>query len=236
MGQAHRRADQAAEAEWPTRREVKAAAESARRVIWLVKKWMPMGGRGIGRPAPGCARPWRWNASPRPRLRSWFKEFDTNDNGELERDELSALLLYLHPEHPPDDALLDMLIEKATAVESFSISLRGSKDGAVSRMAAQKTVQTYDAYIRQKKKLDEIFTTHDADNVRHPPPPCAGGMGSAGRPGTASSAGRAGSAGGADGAGGAGGALLVLPHRARAAPGSAAPHRAPSRPPAVAVG
>lgn len=97
------------------------------------------------------------------KLDGWFKEYDLNDNGELDRAELTQLLLFLHPEHPPDDALLDMLIERATAVESYSLQLRGSKDGVVSRMAAEKTIQRHDAYIRQKETLDGIFTKHDKD-------------------------------------------------------------------------
>ena len=117
------------------------------------------------------------DASRRPRLRSWFKEFDLNQDGELDRDELKQLLLFLHPEYPPDDKLLDMLIERATSVESYSLNLSGSKDGRVSRMAAEKTIQRYDAYIRQKETLDDIFTKHDKDQVRlalpspAPPPP-----------------------------------------------------------------
>jgi len=59
--------------------------------------------------------------------------------------------------------LLDTLIERATAVESYSLSLRGSKDGTVSRLAAEKTIQRHDAYVRQKAMLDDIFTKHDAD-------------------------------------------------------------------------
>ena len=59
-----------------------------------------------------------------------------------------------------------MLIERATAVESYSLQLRGSKDGVVSRMAAEKTIQRHDAYIRQKETLDGIFTKHDKDFVR----------------------------------------------------------------------
>lgn len=117
------------------------------------------------------------DASRRPRLRSWFKEFDLNQDGELDRNELRQLLLVLHPEHPPDDKLLDMLIERATAVESYSLQLKGSKDGSVSRMAAEKTIQRFDAYIRQKETLDDIFMKHDKDEVRlalpspAPPPP-----------------------------------------------------------------
>ena len=119
------------------------------------------------------------DASRCPRLRSWFKEFDLNGNGELERDELSQLLLFLHPENSPTlntpqhEALLDMLIERATSVDSYSLQLRGTKHGTVSRMAAEKTVQRYDAFIRQKATLDDIFEKHDADHVRHTPLPHA---------------------------------------------------------------
>ena len=49
--------------------------------------------------------------SPSHRLNSWFSEFDTNHNGSLERDELRKLLRHLHPDCPPDEAILDTLIE-----------------------------------------------------------------------------------------------------------------------------
>lgn len=59
--------------------------------------------------------------------------------------------------------ILDRLIERSTAIESSSLQLPGNKDGAVSRMAAEKTVQRYNTYVRQKKKLGEIFRTYDTD-------------------------------------------------------------------------
>ena len=67
------------------------------------------------------------DANRRPRLRSWFKEYDLNEDGELDREELRQLLHFLHPAHPPDDPLLDMLIERATAVESYSLQAFGQE-------------------------------------------------------------------------------------------------------------
>ena len=96
-------------------------------------------------------------------MRRWYSQFDTNRNGVLERDELRALLQHLHPDHAPDEKMLDWLIERATAIESFSLQLSGSLHGAVSRLAIMKTVEKYDAVIRQKTRLDEIFRTADVD-------------------------------------------------------------------------
>lgn len=70
---------------------------------------------------------------------------------------------HLHPETPVEEEALDMLIERATAVESVSLRLRGDKDGVVSARHVGPTVQRYAAYVRQKKALDELFTKHDAD-------------------------------------------------------------------------
>ena len=43
-----------------------------------------------------------------------------------------------------------MLIERATAVESVSLRLRGDKNGVVSARHVAPTVQRFDAYVQQK--------------------------------------------------------------------------------------
>ena len=97
------------------------------------------------------------------KIEAWFEEFDKDQNGELERDELRHLLSHLFPEHPPDETWLDTLIERATAIESYSLQIRGDKDGAVSKLAVAKAVERYGAYTRQQTLLDDIFGTHDVD-------------------------------------------------------------------------
>lgn len=103
------------------------------------------------------------NKQLQQQIESWYSQFDTNRNGVLERDELRALLQHLHPDHAPDEKMLDWLIERATAIESFSLQLSGSLHGAVSRLAISKTVEKYDSVVRQKTRLDEIFGTADVD-------------------------------------------------------------------------
>lgn len=97
------------------------------------------------------------------KLDKWFEAFDSNNDGELNRDELRVLLTDLHPDNPPDEKMLDHLIERATAIESSSLTLAGRVDGTVGRASAMKTVERYDSYVRQKTKLDEIFGKHDVD-------------------------------------------------------------------------
>ena len=70
----------------------------------------------------------------------WFEAFDSNNDGELNRDELRVLLTDLHPDNPPDEKMLDHLIERATAIESSSLTLAGRVDGTVGRASAMKTV------------------------------------------------------------------------------------------------
>ena len=55
------------------------------------------------------------------RLNEWFQKFDTDKSGDLNRHELKQLLVHAHPDAPePSEEMLDMLIERATAVESGS--------------------------------------------------------------------------------------------------------------------
>eukprot|EP00966_Prymnesium_polylepis_P257350 5945079-Prymnesium_polylepis.1 len=49
---------------------------------------------------------------------AWFTTFDKNKSGVLERDQLKALLEHLNPGTSPDDAALDMLMQKATAIDT----------------------------------------------------------------------------------------------------------------------
>ena len=63
----------------------------------------------------------------------WFRDFDKNNDGKLQREELRALLAWMHPSRPPTDENLDYLIERATAVESSSLRLPGGGGGSAVR-------------------------------------------------------------------------------------------------------
>jgi len=100
-------------------------------------------------------------------LRDWFGRFDDNNDGRLQRDELRALLTHLEPESPPDEATLDMLIVKATSIESSSLTIRGNKNGSVDWHAVQETVLRFRDHVREKGFLDGIFDRFDADGSGH---------------------------------------------------------------------
>ena len=51
---------------------------------------------------------------------------------------------------PVLEETLDMLIERATAVESVSLRLRGDKNGVVSARHVAPTIIRFDAYVQQK--------------------------------------------------------------------------------------
>ena len=80
-------------------------------------------------------------------IQAWLKRFDLNRSGALEREELAALLTHLHPEKPPDSKALDLLIEKATEVRTYSMNMRGDRNGRVYPEKLFKVVGTYAAYV-----------------------------------------------------------------------------------------
>ena len=62
----------------------------------------------------------------------WFKEFDTDGNGLLDREELRALLTHVQPNHPPTDEALTFLIMKATEIDTYSMKIKGDANGSIS--------------------------------------------------------------------------------------------------------
>ena len=94
---------------------------------------------------------------------SWFKQFDFNQDGKLQREELRALLAHLEPERPATEENLDFLLEKATAIETYTMRIAGDKNGAVSWHEARKTVELYHEYCRDQKYLDSVFERFDYD-------------------------------------------------------------------------
>ena len=98
------------------------------------------------------------------RLNEWFLKFDTDKSGDLNRHELKQLLVHAHPDAPePSEQMLDMLIERATAVESGSLKLRGDKDGTVSWLKLGPCIQKYDAFVRQQAIIEDYFSKHDTN-------------------------------------------------------------------------
>lgn len=63
---------------------------------------------------------------------TWFGRFDTDGSATLDKDELRALLSHLHPENPPNDAVLMMLMTK-----SMKFDTAGGED-SISRDATMK--------------------------------------------------------------------------------------------------
>jgi len=96
-------------------------------------------------------------------LTGWFELFDTDGNGVLDREELRALLTHLQPNHPPTDVALDFLIEKATAIDTYSMHIKGDRNGTISWDATKETVVRYRDYVRDQVWIDAVFTKHDID-------------------------------------------------------------------------
>ena len=99
----------------------------------------------------------------REQIERWLGEFDANGDGKLQREELRALLTALNPSRPPSDENLDYLIEKATAVESSSLRLKGDKNGAVTNHQIRPTVLRYGQYCKDEAYLDSVFERFDHD-------------------------------------------------------------------------
>ena len=58
---------------------------------------------------------------------------------------------------------MDFLIEKATAVESYSMRLSGNKDGEVAWHDARQTVLWYADYCKDQSYIDSVFKRFDDD-------------------------------------------------------------------------
>ena len=89
-------------------------------------------------------------------LEAWLKRFDVNRSGALEREEVSALLTHLHPQNPPDSKALDLLIERATEVRTYSMHISGDRNGKVYPEKVMKVVSTYAAYVLAAAAFDRL--------------------------------------------------------------------------------
>ena len=68
------------------------------------------------------------------------------------------------PERKPDLKTLDFLIEKANEIDVYSMRIRGSKDGVVTRHAVHETVKRYRDYIAEQDYIDRTFRICDTDH------------------------------------------------------------------------
>jgi hypothetical protein len=105
----------------------------------------------------------RYEQKQQAKLDLWCTEHDEDGNGEFDRQELSGLLNALYPEHTLGEDMLDQLMERATGVYTSSLTLRGDKNGRVTKKALFKTVSQYECYIKDQKRLDKLFDEFDTD-------------------------------------------------------------------------
>ena len=94
----------------------------------------------------------------------WFRKFDTNGDHKLQRDELCELLTWLHPSRPPTDANLDLIIEKATAIETYSMKIAGDPNGSLSWHDVRPAVLQYNDYVKDQQYIDTVFERYDTDH------------------------------------------------------------------------
>lgn len=95
------------------------------------------------------------------KVNAWFNSFDKNKSGVLEREQLKELLIHLNPSSPPDDAALDLLMTKATAIDTTGDGVADTK--GISRSACEQVVSKYEAYLSQQSVLDGIFDEFDTN-------------------------------------------------------------------------
>ena len=86
----------------------------------------------------------RYEQQQQAKLDLWCEEHDEDGNGEFDRKELEGLLNALYPEHILGEDMLDQLMERATGVYTSSLTLRGDKNGRVTKKALFKTVSQYE--------------------------------------------------------------------------------------------
>ena len=86
----------------------------------------------------------------------------TQGDGQFQRGELAALLIFLYPQAEPSEERIDELVERATRIESSSLTLAGHKNGSVSRSDLFATVMRYRDHLSEQKTLDDFFDNYDA--------------------------------------------------------------------------
>jgi len=100
-------------------------------------------------------------AASKRKVDAWFQQFDSNHSGVLEVDQLKALLIHLNPHTTPDQAALDMLMQKAVDIDTTGDGNPDTK--GISRSSAETVVAKYSEYIAQQAVLDGIFAEFDTN-------------------------------------------------------------------------
>ena len=78
------------------------------------------------------------------KLDAWCEQHDDDGNGEFDRNELRSLLNALYPDHEVEEEQLDQLMERATGVYTANLTLKGDKNGRVTKKLLLKTVAQYE--------------------------------------------------------------------------------------------
>eukprot|EP01047_Picozoa_sp_COSAG01_P080074 COSAG01_NODE_15426_length_1338_cov_1.929782_2_plen_204_part_00 len=93
----------------------------------------------------------------------WFRKFDKDGSNTLDREELSQLLSHLVPDYAPDEAALNLLMEKAVDVQGKDEQVCTWDTHGITRAAVRLVVTKYLAYLKEQKYLDKIFEKFDTD-------------------------------------------------------------------------
>ena len=84
------------------------------------------------------------------RLDAWFVEFDKDQTGLLDKEQLKALLLRIKPDSEPTDEVLDQLMKLGEAGES-----------GIGREAMEKVIEKHTDYVREQAFIDAAFSKFD---------------------------------------------------------------------------
>ena len=95
----------------------------------------------------------------RKQVVAWIEQFDVNRSGALEREELRSLLTHLHPDSPPDDRALDLLITQATEIRSYTVTLKGDPHGAVGADSLWGVTCGYATYVLASAAFSRLDRT-----------------------------------------------------------------------------
>ena len=105
----------------------------------------------------------------RPQASVLNKPCCAQGDGRFQRDELRQLLNFLYPQAEASEERIDELVERATRMESSSLTLPGNKNGSVSRSDLFATVMRYRDHLSEQATLDVFFESYDT--VGSPPLP-----------------------------------------------------------------
>lgn len=90
-------------------------------------------------------------------LDQWMAQFDVNHDQTLEKAELAKLLTVYQPDvTPPDDQMLDYLMEVSAKIDGDRLTVK--------RESLFMVMQVYRDYAKDKETIDAIFDKFDADS------------------------------------------------------------------------